>query len=721
METDHFTNIFISSYLHTLLPSSDRAVHSLAHTPSPNYTTTNIVWPMDLPPPSSSGESHNITSTLSHLNNSEDLLESAVLTISDQDVHRGRSRSSTTSGFLNIINHGSSSGIPNSNHKNGRLISLFRLLLLELNLPGSSKNRSAADMEEEKRAYELIVSMGKIPILLERFMLFGLLVCFNSFLTLFTLVPLKLCIVSYRTIMDLFHPANRLFKFIALKLRLVKRDLTTLLLIVISVYILGSPSLEVSRLYHDIRGQAHIKLYVMFGVLEVTDKLLSSLGQEILVVLLAIPVTNTTPQNITKLLLFFSLALLYSCCHSYVLIYQTVSLHVAANSYSNALLTLLISNQFAELKGAVFKKFEREGLFQITMSDLTERFQLTIMLSVIALRNIFQLGRTQLGLIPDSWNSWNKWIGAIFGPTVVVLGSEILVDWVKHCFINKFNRIRPRVYDNFLFVLSRDFMEIFSENSKMSTLHEISDHVLVTKRIGLPVMSLCICFLSMASRDLLMVFLPATATFGNVLATLALISLAFIAAVVFRLLLSLWLLKWARHIKHNRDAYQAQLKVTESQLKAAAQEGSLKNPLYSTLGTEENAISPVDLPISPTSSEILLHTLPKLSIHDMSFASGVDDHLDGLDFELRRRSILETETEIASSFIPGQPNTEVSSINPKTRSYLYDWGERVPPSPEEKRNEQVKQKRITSSAKSEPWDDDLGNVHRYEMSSKRIW
>lgn len=63
-------------------------------------------------------------------------------------------------------------------------------------------------------------------------------------------------------------------------------------------------------------------------------------------------------------------------------------LNVAINSYDNALLTLLVSNQFTEIKGcelggevtlrlpylttddrsisvAVFKKFEKENLFQI--------------------------------------------------------------------------------------------------------------------------------------------------------------------------------------------------------------------------------------------------------------------------------------------------------------------------------------------------------------------
>jgi hypothetical protein len=51
-----------------------------------------------------------------------------------------------------------------------------------------------------------------------------------------------------------------------------------------------------------------------------------------------------------------------------VLFYQVVTLNVAINSYSNSLLTLLLSNQFVEIKGSVFKKFEKENLFQLSCS-----------------------------------------------------------------------------------------------------------------------------------------------------------------------------------------------------------------------------------------------------------------------------------------------------------------------------------------------------------------
>ena len=54
--------------------------------------------------------------------------------------------------------------------------------------------------------------------------------------------------------------------------------------------------------------------------------------------------------------------------HTVVLLFQTVTLNVAVNSHSKALLTIMVSNNFVELKGSVFKKFERSNLFQMSCS-----------------------------------------------------------------------------------------------------------------------------------------------------------------------------------------------------------------------------------------------------------------------------------------------------------------------------------------------------------------
>ena len=56
--------------------------------------------------------------------------------------------------------------------------------------------------------------------------------------------------------------------------------------------------------------------------------------------------------------------------HASVVLGQLVTLNVAIHSSNNALLTLLMSNQFVELKGAVFKKMDKEHLFQTTCGGM---------------------------------------------------------------------------------------------------------------------------------------------------------------------------------------------------------------------------------------------------------------------------------------------------------------------------------------------------------------
>ena len=75
------------------------------------------------------------------------------------------------------------------------------------------------------------------------------------------------------------------------------------------------------------------------------------------------------------LALDFVIALVYIVLHTMVLFYHAVALNIALNSHNNILITLLISNNFVELKGNVFKKCERENLFQVACSDVVERFQ----------------------------------------------------------------------------------------------------------------------------------------------------------------------------------------------------------------------------------------------------------------------------------------------------------------------------------------------------------
>jgi len=112
----------------------------------------------------------------------------------------------------------------------------------------------------------------------------------------------------------------------------------------------------------------------------------------------------------------YSLQQICIVAHTLVMVYQLIALNVAVNSYDHALLTLLVSNQFVEIKGSVFKKFEKDNLFQITCAgeiysllhlistytlnsrvpvDIVERFTLALMLCVVAFRNLIELSGSE--------------------------------------------------------------------------------------------------------------------------------------------------------------------------------------------------------------------------------------------------------------------------------------------------------------------------------------
>lgn len=286
-----------------------------------------------------------------------------------------------------------------------------------------------------------------------------------------------------------------------------KADMLHGALIIISCMILVQ--FDASRMYHKIRGQAAIKLYVIYNVLEVFDRLLSAIGQDIIECLFSKETLERKPNGRSKVLLplgMFILALAYNVAHAAMLFYQVIALNVAVNSYSNALLTLLMSNQFVEIKGTVFKKFEKENLFQLTCADVVERFQLWLMLLIIALRNIVEVGGLNMAssssgpttnfstnstaspiqstsILPQAFSMFPTGFGQIFGPFVTVIGSEMIVDWVKHAYISKFNNIKPSLYGRFLDVLTKDYYS-----------HAFADQNL-TKRLGLPVLPLSCLFI----------------------------------------------------------------------------------------------------------------------------------------------------------------------------------------------------------------------------------
>ena len=197
----------------------------------------------------------------------------------------------------------------------------------------------------------------------------------------------------------------------------------------------------------------------------------------------------------------FIFALLYTILHSTALFYQVITLNVAVNSYSNALLTLLISNQFVEIKSSVFKKIEKENLFQLACADIVERFQLWLMLLIIGMRNVVEVGMAPAAaqplkadasslssslfgiIIPETFTVLPDWVGQVLTPFLFVLCSEMVVDWIKHAYTCKFNNVKSNIYSRFLDVIAKDYYShAFAEQNLM-------------KRLGLPVIPLACLFI----------------------------------------------------------------------------------------------------------------------------------------------------------------------------------------------------------------------------------
>mmetsp|Transcript_63223 Transcript_63223/g.105213 ORF Transcript_63223/g.105213 Transcript_63223/m.105213 type:complete len:522 (+) Transcript_63223:115-1680(+) len=283
---------------------------------------------------------------------------------------------------------------------------------------------TASELQQRR---EGIYNFFQVPLNLEPFLMFGYLACLESFVQQLTFLPLRmasalLALVRWRS------PSLT-----------QKRDLLRGLLILLSWFVLLR--YDMSQAYHNVRNQSTMKLYVVFNVLEIFDKLCSSFGQDILESLYRAGRKRST----WGMILDFVIAFVYINLHTLVLFYQSVALNVAVNSHNNVLLTLLISNNFTELKANVFKRCESENLFQVSCSDAVERFQLSVYLLLVLIEKLVQTKDWSTKRLQD------------FGISLLsVYVSELFIDWIKHAFITKFNRIRPDVYSKFMHILCCD-------------------------------------------------------------------------------------------------------------------------------------------------------------------------------------------------------------------------------------------------------------------------
>lgn len=410
--------------------------------------------------------------------------------------------------------------------------------------------------------WERVSNFMAMPAWIEQMMWIGTLVSLNAFLYMVTILPLRFGTAWIRWARNTWtwlRSNKKQFLTISNKCDILKG-----LLVWQTCYILSRVA-DASKMYHSVRGQDVLKLSVIFSVLEISDRLCSSFGQDVLDTLLSRYTLGRRADGshaYLRIAGYYALCLAYMIFHTFVLLYQLVTLNVAINSYDNELLTLLLSNQFVEIKTTVFKRFEKETLFQLACADVVERFQLGVTLGTIGLRNLMELsgasamgGTGALGPLPTSFEVY-PYVNVLFrtlNPVLTVLISEVLVDWLKHAFIAKQNHIRPAVYGRFVDVLCRDILPPQSSVAMDGYTQRQSSFVdqspLVIRRLGLAVLPLVCVLIHMASQVVCM-FLPKERTsFEYVIQTTAVFfsTLAvWLSLVVFKLLLGSYLVSYAK-------------------------------------------------------------------------------------------------------------------------------------------------------------------------------
>ncbi|KAK9172913.1 Eukaryotic membrane protein family protein [Cryptosporidium meleagridis] len=252
---------------------------------------------------------------------------------------------------------------------------------------------------------------------------------------------------------------KKYFRFTAVELT----DFSRFLVLLLSIYIFSR--LDISFFYHYIRGQGLLKLYVIFNMLEIFEKLFRSFGRDLIDTYLESVIKFFTyigfvdgsynleksHSSFTKLFIDsfskYFLVIIYLIIHCTIHMIRGLALNISLNSSEYTMFLIVITNNFAEIKSTVFKTYHSISLFTISCSDTIERFQLLYDGCILFIR-MYSNARLYTDSIFSSVITW----------VVSVYLVEIIVDWFKHSFLVKFNKINSNCYSSYLDTLIGDVL-----------------------------------------------------------------------------------------------------------------------------------------------------------------------------------------------------------------------------------------------------------------------
>ncbi|XLR57659.1 hypothetical protein S83_008331 [Arachis hypogaea] len=289
--------------------------------------------------------------------------------------------------------------------------------------------RSTTTLGNEKERERVYDTIFRLPWRCELLIDVGCFVCFDSFLSLLTIMPTRIMMTVWKLL------KTRQFK------RLSAMELSDFgCFLIMSCGVILLQQTDISLIYHMIRGQGTIKLYVVYNVLEIFDKLCQSFNGDVL-------------QTF-----FHSAEGLASCppeillVHSFILLAQAITLSTCIVAHNNALFALLVSNNFAEIKSNVFKRYSRDNVHSLVYFDSIERFHISAFILFVLAQNILE--------------AEGPWFESFLSNVLLVYVCEMIIDIIKHSFIAKFNDIKPTTYSEFLEDLCKQTLNMQTEGVK---------------------------------------------------------------------------------------------------------------------------------------------------------------------------------------------------------------------------------------------------------------
>jgi len=280
---------------------------------------------------------------------------------------------------------------------------------------------SQAKMKYKKKH---ILNLWVLPLYYEKFVAMTLLMNINTTLYILFILPLR-TICGFFKLLTCCWKRNERMIF----------DMYYYMIILIVTFTFMYIS-DTSSMYHWIKGKSFVKLYSFFVILDISDILNRNIGKD-----LVYSLSHKIHYGKTAFRVSF-LICIYGLIHSFVLVFQLLTLNSIFKSGRDTFLLFLLSNNVAEIKVYVFKKVDTKILYDFTCRDTNERAQqLIYFLYIIILNNRY---------VTNDHNLMHR--------ILLTFLAEFFVDWLKHFLMNALYKIPPQIYLNYRYILSKMYI-----------------------------------------------------------------------------------------------------------------------------------------------------------------------------------------------------------------------------------------------------------------------